>query len=272
MMLGATIIVFREVLEAALIIGIAAAAARGSRGRGRWLAGGAIIGLLAATIVAALAGELTNLAGGNGQELLNAAILAVAVLMLAWHNIWMSRHARQLARDTRRLGEAVAEGHRDLSALATVVALAVMREGSETVLFLYGLLAGGDGTTAPVATGATLGLALGALVGIGLYAGLLRIPPRLFFSATSGLILLLAAAMASQCARILIQADWLPSLASPLWDTSRLLADDSALGRLLHALVGYDASPAGMQVIFYSTALVAIAAGMRLARVPARNT
>jgi high-affinity iron transporter len=267
-MLGAAIIVFREVLEAAMIVGIVAAAARGRPGRARWLAGGIAGGVAASILVASLTGRLADLADGAGQELLNAAILSLAVAMLAWHLIWMSRHARDLSRDAKKLGEDVADGRRDLSALAVVVGLAVTREGSETALFLYGLIAGGGTSISTVLGGGALGLALGVLAGAGLYAGFVRIPARWFFSATSGLILLLAAAMASQCARVLIQADLLPSLATPFWDLSRSLSNDSSLGTLLHALIGYDAAPAGMQVLFYVAALVLIASGMQLSRAP----
>ena len=79
-------------------------------------------------------------------------------------------------------------------------------------------------------------------------------------------MLFLAAGMASQAARFLIQADLLPSLAAPLWDTSALLSQTSLAGTLLHSLVGYDARPAGMQIVFYVLVLVAIGAGMKFVR------
>jgi high-affinity iron transporter len=266
MMLGATIIVFREVLEAALIIGIVAAATRGRSGRNRWVLAGVGAGVVGSLLVASLTGELASFADGVGQELFSAGVLGLAVLMLAWHNIWMSRHARGLARDAKQLGADVASGRRDMSAMALVVTLAVVREGSETALFMYSLMIGGDNSRVAIFLGGALGLALGAAAGFGLYAGFLRIPAKWFFSATSGLILLLAAAMASQFARVLIQADLLPSLASPLWDTSWLLTNNAPLGVLLHVLMGYEATPAGMQVVFYATALFLIAAGMRHAK------
>jgi high-affinity Fe2+/Pb2+ permease len=119
---------------------------------------------------------------------------------------------------------------------------------------------------AELAEGA-LGLFVGAVAGYGLYAGFLCIPARLFFVATSGLILLLAAAMASQSARFLVQANILPSLANPLWNTSWLLDNTSVFGRFLHALVGYEAMPSGIQVVSYTATLILILAGMRLFRV-----
>ena len=149
-----------------------------------------------------------------------------------------------------------------MSAILVVIGLAVLREGSETALFLYGMLSGGDASRLAIGTGGALGLVAGALLGYGLYAGMLRIPMRLFFSATSALILLLAAGMASKMTGFLIQADLLPSLRSPLWDTSSVLPLDSVLGTLMHALAGYDPAPAGMQVVSYLGVLAVILCGM----------
>ena len=91
-------------------------------------------------------------------------------------------------------------------------------------------------------------------------------PTRIFFSVTNVLILLLAASMASQSARFLVQADVLPSLASPLWNTTWLLDNASLAGRVLHTLMGYEAVPSGIQVLFYVSTLALVLAGMRLAR------
>jgi high-affinity iron transporter len=266
-MLGSAIIVFREVLEAALIIGIIAAATRGMPARNFWLCVGVGAGLVGAVIIATLTGQLAELAEGMGQELFNAGVLGLAALMLAWHNIWMARHGAQMARDAKSLGRDVGANKREMSALALVIALAVLREGSETVLFLYGMLAGGGESLLSVLGGGALGMLVGALAGYGLYAGFISMPMRWFFAVTSGFILLLAAAMASQAARFLVQADVLPSLASPLWDSSWLLDNGSLPGRFLHALIGYEAMPSGMQVVFYTVTLLLIMTGMRLTRV-----
>jgi high-affinity iron transporter len=142
-MLGALIIVFREVLEAGLIVGIVMAATRGVDGRGRWISIGIGAGVVGAAIVAAFAGVISQAFQGSGQELFNAGILAVAVVMLMWHNAWMARHGREIAAEMRNIGTAVSEGAKPLTALAVVIGVAVLREGSEVVLFLYGILASG---------------------------------------------------------------------------------------------------------------------------------
>ena len=93
-MLATAIIVFREVLEAALIVGVVLAASRGVIRRGAWVAGGIAAGVLGATLVAAGAEGIQQAAAGMGQEVFNAVILLTAVAMLGWHNIWMTRHGR----------------------------------------------------------------------------------------------------------------------------------------------------------------------------------
>ena len=264
-MLATAIIIFREVLEAALIIGILAAATRDIRGSRQWILAGVLVGLAGSGMVAASTDVIGQLANGIGQELFNAIVLGIAVSMLAWHNIWMSSHGAALAVNASALGRNISDGRSESSALFLIVGLAVLREGSESVLFLYGIAASDGGGQSEMLIGGLLGVLGGSAVGYGIYAGLLRLPVRWFFAATGVLVLLLAASMASQAAHFLIQADLLPSLAAPLWDTSAALSEQSALGMLLHTLIGYDSRPAGMQLVFYVTALVAIGTGMYLA-------
>jgi len=257
-MLATAIIVFREVLEASLIIGIVMAASRGVPRRGVWVAGGIAGGIAGAVAVAAAAGTIAAALEGIGQEIFDATVLFAAVAMLGWHNIWMSRHGRDLAVAADRLGGEVRSGSRPLWALAIAVGLATLREGSEAVLFLYGIAAAGDGSGGAMALGGILGLFAGGLCGVALYLGLVRIPLHRLFVVTSWLILLLAAGMASQGAAFLLQADLLPPLGINLWDTSSVLTENSVLGKVLHTLVGYTAQPAGIQLVFYVATVLLI--------------
>lgn len=263
-MLATAIIVFREVLEAALIVGIVMAASRGAAQRGLWVGGGIAGGVLGALGVAGAAGTIAAMAQGIGQELFDAAILFAAVLMLGWHNVWMARHGRELASNATRLGHDVRSGAQPLWALAFAVGLAVLREGSETVLFLYGIALAGEGGASSLVFGGAAGLVLGVAAGVGIYWGLVSIPMRQLFTVTSWLVLLLAAGLASQGAAFLMQADLLPPLGSNVWDTSFLLSDQSLPGKILHTLIGYTAQPAGIQVVFYIATLAAIGVLMRL--------
>ena len=264
-MLGAAIIVFREVIEAGLIVGIVMAATRGVAGRGRWVSIGIIGGALGAAVVAMFANVISDAFQGAGQELFNASVLSAAVIMLMWHNAWMARHGREIADEMRRVGTAVSEGARPLTALAVVVGLAVLREGSEVVLFLYGIMVSGTSVSSMLA-GSALGIVAGAAFTALTYFGLLAIPNRHIFSVTSWLIALLAAGMAAQAVHFLNNAGWLVAFDRTVWDTSWLLSEGSVLGRFFHALIGYTERPTEMQLMVYAATLLAMFALTRLVR------
>src|SRR6267154_2277304 len=229
-MIAALIIVFREVFEAGLIVGIVLAVTRTVPHRNQWIGGGVLAGVLLACVVAAFAGALSNLFAGMGQELFNALILALAV----------------------------------------VVGVAVLREGSEVVLFLYGVLAAGTDTTLGVALGGLLGLALGAMICVLTYLGLVSIPARTLFATTTVLISLLAAGMAAQAAAFLEKANWLTALDNVVWDSGWLLSDSSLPGKALHTLIGYTDQPTAMQLMVYLAILAVTFVLMRLYGAPAK--
>jgi high-affinity iron transporter len=269
--LPSLVIVFREVFEAGLIVGIVMAVTSGVAGRGRWIAGGVAAGILGACAVAVFTGGLSQLFGGAGQELFNACILGFAVLMLGWHNVWMARHGRELAAEMRAAGEAVVDGSKSLAALAVVVTIAVLREGSEVVLFLYGVAAAEGGASVGMLIGGVIGLILGSLVCLLTYLGLVTIPTRYLFGVTSTLIALLAAGMAAQAIAFLQQAGILTAFDQTVWDTSWILSDESWLGRALHTLIGYVDQPTAMQLIVYAATLAAIIVLMKLFAVPVQR-
>jgi high-affinity iron transporter len=262
--LAALIIVFREVFEAGLIIGIVLAVTGSVPNRNRWIGSGVLAGALAACVVAAFAGALSQLFAGMGQELFNAAILVIAVMMLTWHNVWMAHHGREIAGEMCAIGQAVANGTKSLLALAVVVGVAVLREGSEVALFLYGVVASDGGSTLSLAIGGIIGLALGAAVCLLTYFGLMRIPPRALFATTTALITLLAAGMAAQAVAFLERANWLNSLDRVVWDSGWLLSEKSIAGRTLHTLIGYTDQPTEMQLVVYLAVLVVTFMLMRL--------
>ncbi len=258
------IIVFREAMEAGLIIGIILAATEGVAGRRRWIAGGIAAGLAGASLVAVFASRLSNLFEGAGQEVFTAAILGFAVVMLSWHILFMSRHAREITRGMRDLGAAVQLGERSLAALAAVVAVAVLREGTEVVLFLYGILIGSGVAGVQLGLGGAAGLALAAGLSFLLYRGLAVIPLARLFSVTNALIALLAAGMAGQAAALLNSVDILPAWGQQLWNTSGFIADNSFAGRSLHALAGYSARPSGIQLAAWAATLALLLGAARL--------
>lgn len=269
-MLSTAILVFREVLEASLIISLVAVATRDIEKRTRWISGGVFTGIFGAVILAMFADFINSAAEGLGQEILNSIILFSAVLMLSWHNIWMKKHGKELAMHAKETGHAVNEGEQSLIALSMLVGLAVLREGAEVVLFLYSMIAAGTSVT-QITSGGLLGIVVGIFVGAAMYFGLLRIPTRHLFQVTGIMLLLLSAGLAAQAAGYLVQADILTSFTTTLWDTSWLLSEQTVLGSILHILVGYIANPMGIQLIFYIVTIMVVGGMMYLVDKPFIN-
>src|SRR5262249_19437853 len=245
-------------------IGIVLAVTRTVAHRNRWIVGGVLAGVVGACLVAAVAGALSQLFEGMGQELFKAAILGVAVIMLTRHNVWVARHGKEMAGELRAVGPGVAEGSKSLLSLAVVVGVAVLREGSEVALFLYGVAASDGGSAISLLVGGLLGLVLGGAVCLLTYVGLLRIPPRALFTTTTALITLLAAGMAAQALAFLERANRFTALDAVAWDTSWLLSEDSIVGRMLHTLIGYTDQPTQMQLVIYAAVILVTIILMRL--------
>ncbi|NDU80252.1 MAG: iron permease [Ferrovum sp.] len=256
--MGASLVIlFREVLEAALIVAVVMGASRGLPGRGLWVTGGIVAGLLGAGVLATLAISASSVLSGQGQALFNAFILLLAVGMITWHNVWMAAHSQQIRIELKQVGADVQQGHRPMLALLIVTATALMREGTEAALFLWALLA--DHTSSrDTLLGGVLGVALGVTAGFVMYQGLVKIPVRHFFTVTRWLLLFIAAGLSAQAAGFLSQAGVIPDLGHGIWNTSAWLDQASWLGQLLHILVGYMARPTGVQVLFYGLTLVSM--------------
>ncbi|MBS0252668.1 MAG: FTR1 family protein [Proteobacteria bacterium] len=269
-MLAALIIVFREVLEAGLIIGVVLAASRGVHGRNGAVALGVLAGIAGSIIVAVFASGISNAFDGRGQEIFVAAILLFAVIMLGWHVAWMAHHAREMTQQLRQLGSDVSAGRQSLFALGAAVAVAVMREGSEVVLFMTGILMQGKDNGFELLIGSGIGLMLGAVVSMVLYFGLAAIPIKQMFTVTGVLITLLAAGLAASAVKQLSNAGLLNVFDSTVWDSSSILSEDSWPGRVLSILVGYMDRPTGMQLIAYVATAAAIFFMSYILRAPAK--
>lgn len=246
-------IVWRESVEAMLVIGILHAwlshnpSAAGGK---RWLWGGVALGLGLAGLLAVGLFAAAGLMGTH-QDAFQAAMVFVAAVLIVHMVLWMRENGRTLK---RKLESDMAEhaASRNWWSVLALVAIAVAREGSEAVVFLYGILAG--------AQGAELGwLAFGGAVGFALALatfGLLQVGSRvlswrLFFLVTEALLLLLAAALFISGVDRLLSMELLPPLLDPLWDSSVLLDDMSPIGGVVAALTGYRAHPSLTSALAY---------------------
>lgn len=266
LMIAALVIVFREMLEMALVIGILLAATRGLAGSRRWIGVGIGGGLIGALIVAIFMEEMEASFNGSGEFMFNAIVLLLASGLIAWTVFWMTSHGRELSAKMKQVGASVKEGTLPYTALAVVSLSTVIREGSEAAFFLFGAAqtAQTDGWGAQtdgwgLMAGGVLGLVSALAIGAIVYAGMIRVPVRHLFSVAGWILMLIASGMASQAAMNLVTINWLPPLIDRLWDTSWLLPQSSLLGEVLHVLVGYDEGPSGIQFLVFVASLVTMA-------------
>jgi high-affinity iron transporter len=254
--------ILREGAEVVLFLyGIVAASQEGPLALFLGGLGGLALG---AALLAMFAGALSNALSGQGQEYFNATVMLLAVGMLGWHHLWMADHGRELAMQLKSLGSEISAGRASLTAMSLVVALAILREGSEVVLFLYGIVAASTEGPLALFLGGVGGLVLGAIVSFALYRGLVASPTRRLFQVTGVLLTLLAAGLAGQAFATLAQIGAVPSLGDEIWNTSWLLRDDTLIGRALHVITGYTDRPSGVQLLAYGATLAAFVVGGRL--------
>ncbi len=263
-MIPALIIVFREVLEIAIILSIVMAATRGVCGRGKFVALGMGGGVAGAALVALFASNISDALEGIGQEVFNGAVLLLASAMIAWTTIWMQTHGREISQKIKHVGSCVREGSLPLMSIAVVVALSMWREGAEIALFMMGILSTSNESIPAILGGALAGGVIAAALGTLIYFGLITLSNKHLFSVTGWMLILLASGMAAAGAGYLVAADVLPALVPQLWDSSAILSEGSILGKVLHAMFGYSERPSGIQLVFYIATLGGILAFLRL--------
>jgi high-affinity iron transporter len=250
-MVGAYLILLREGFEAALIVGIilATLARMEAMSQARYVLAGVGCAVLASIGFALVADRISDLFEGAGQEVMNGSILIVAAIMITYVIVWMKESRKQIEQHlTAEVKQHLTGRGVGLFILAFV---SVFREGAESVLFLWAIVAGGGEDTASVVSGGLMGLASAVLIAWLLFQGGRRVPLKTFFDVTTVLLVLLAAGMLARGAGYLVAVDWLPALIYGVWDTNALLPERGGLGGVLAILFGYNANPTLMEVFFY---------------------
>ncbi len=270
-MFSTAVIVFREVFEIVLIVGIVIAATQTVPKRWAAVAFGFALGIAGSLLVAFFTGQISQFAEGFGQEYFNAGILFTAAAFIGWTLIWMKRHAREMKAHFTSVGVAVAEGRLPYISISLVIALAILREGAEISLILSGQYYAQIATVSELAAGSLIGFIGGAAVGILLYLGLIKISTRAFLQITSWLLALVVAGMVVQGVGFLTAAGAFESLSFTLWDTSWLLAENNLAGESLKALVGYTAHPSAIQLIAFLATLSLLTVALKIAGRPVKR-
>ncbi len=264
-MLQIAIVVFREILEISLIIGILSAATKDIKGHGKWILGGLLLGIIASLFIAFSADKISESLDGMGQEFFNGLILLSAAFMISWTTIWMQKHAKSISGELKKLSNSIREGKKPLYILLVVVFLSTIREGTEIVLFSYSYYLSGE-EVFQIILGILIGITFGSIAGLALYLGILKIFGKYFFTITTWILVFLASGISAQGIGFWINAGIVPALGNPLFDASQILSQTSYLGKFLHIFFGYIDQPAGMQLIVYFSNLLALIVGLRIAK------
>ena len=249
--MGATFIVtLREAFEAALVLGIIYSYLQriGARDGFPYVTRGGVLGLLASLAIGIGVSYLSGPLLDVGPDVITVVVIFAAVTLLTWHAWWMQQHARLIKSNVQDRIDAARATNR-LWVVGMIAFTAVFREGAETVLFLWGIVAQTGGGWGSVA-GGVAGVASAAAIGWAIFRGGQRLSLTRFFSVTTIFIMLLAAGLfSSGVARL--QGMGLIPLSEPLWNTSWLLPDASLVGGFLSGLVGYRAQPTLPEVCVY---------------------
>lgn len=263
-MLQITIVVFREILEISLILGILAAATKEIPNRGKYIISGLTLGVLASIILAFFTDKISNSLDGMGQEFFNGLILLSAATLIGATVIWMQKHAKSISGELKNLSNNIKSGQKPLYMLMLVVFLSTLRESAEIVLFTYGYYLSGMGLN-KIIIGLIGGISLGTIIGLALYLGIIKAAGKYFFIVTTWLLIFFAAGIAMNGIQFWVNADIIPALGNPIIDFSSFLSQNSIFGKFLNIFFGYIDQPTGTQLLTYFLSLFIIIGSLRLA-------
>lgn len=257
------IIVFREILEIAIILGILTVATKEIKGRFKWILSGILTGVIFSVILAIFTNRISDSINGTGQEIFNGSILLIASIMIGFTVLWMQKHAKAISGNLKNLSSQIKDGLKPLYALFFIVLFSVLRESAEIVLFCYGYFVSGV-SFAEILVGLFVGLVCGSLVGIAFYLGLLKFSGKYFFKVTTILLVFLTASIAKQAFGFFVNAGIISAIKSPAFDISNILSQQSFVGKILHIFFGYVDRPTGLDLIVYFLALAILFTGLKL--------
>ena len=256
-MTAAFFLMLREGLEAALIVGIIAAylvkVGRRDALAKVWLGVGAAVALSvgAGVLVISTVGRLPLVV----QETFEGVAAIIAVAVLTWMLFWMRRQGRAMKGELERgVDAALAVG--STTALAGLAFFAVVREGLETVLFLFAIWSS-SGDVAGLLFAALAGLAAAVAIGYAIFAMGVRVDLRKFFTITGVVLIFVSAGLVSFAIAEFTEAGLLP-VTQTAFDLGTTLPETSPLGSLLAGLFGYRSAPTVLQVIGYLAYLIPV--------------
>ena len=245
------IVVFRECVEIALLLGIIMAITKKIENSRLYIIAGSMLGLIGASLFAFFTQYISVSYAGMGDEIFDAIVILVTIALIIWTIVWMKDYESKLKLRFGDISSDEVKSFKNKSLLVLVVASTILREGTEIILLVYGISSAEKINIDNYLIGLGIGSLCGLVFGTLIYQGLTKFAGKYIFKISFVLLMLIAAGFASQAAGKLISADIIHSYSDQVWDSSWLISDLSSGGKLLNAITGYTARPAGMQIIFY---------------------
>lgn len=258
------LVVFRECLEISMVLGIICAATKSIQNFVIYITAGIMSGIITAAILAFFITKLTSSFSGFGEEFVDVGIIMLTVVIIGVTAIWVKKYAANMHNKMSDLSNKMERGTTPKIILTAVVATTILREVTEMILYMHALAVSSEFSPTDYILGFGSGIIMGIAVSVGIYYGLSKIALKYLFSISFKLLVLVASSLAAEAAGILTSIGYLDVGNEPLWDSSWLISDSSMIGQVLKMLVGYNAQPNAMQIIFFVITAVFIFTSAKL--------
>ncbi len=259
-----SIVVFRECLEIALLLGVIMAATKPIQNSKTYILIGTIIGVVCASIFALSARSITSSLGELGDEIFDASIILLTSIIISWTVVWMQGYTKKVRKNLNKLSDEITTGTTSKFMLVAVVATAILREAAEIILFVYSISSADNISGHDYIIGLGVGAASGLAVGTIIYQGLIKYVGKYIFKISTLLLILIAAGLSAEAAGILTSSGLVETFNDQLWDTSWFVSNSSIAGKILNITTGYDSRPNGLQIIFYCTTIISTVAMIKV--------
>jgi len=250
------IVVFRECLEIAFLLGVVIAATNPIKNSKIYIILGSVLGVACASVFALFARSIVDSFGGIGDELFNALVVLCTAILISFTVVCMQGYTSRIKQNLGKLSDKITSGNASKFMLVLVVAMTILREGAEIILFIYSIVSTEhiDSTNYILSLG--LGGVAGLIAGTIIYLGIMNLSGKYIFKISTILLILIAAGLASKAAGIFTYSGILEVYNDQLWDSSWIISNNSIVGKILNIAIGYDSKPNAMQIIFYFSTIM----------------
>ncbi len=246
------LVVFRECLEIALLLGVILAVTKQLEKSRIYIIAGVMLGTVSAALFAFFTRTISISFSGMGDEIFNSGVILLTVVLIGWTIVWMQGYGIKIKRHLNDLSVKISSGDSSYIMLILIVAATILREGMEIILLVYSISSVEVIDANSYLLGLIIGMVSGLTLGIVIYLGFIKLANQQYiFRISSILLMLIASGFAAEAAGILTSSGIITILPDQLWDSSWLVSDNSIYGKFLNMITGYIAKPNGLQVIFY---------------------